>query len=47
MVAIHNHMIGESPRIVFLYYWGLGSTERLARTLKSALAVTKHHPLQP
>ena len=44
VVAIHNHMIGETPRIIFLHYWGLGSTESLARTLKSALAVTKHPP---
>jgi hypothetical protein len=44
VVAIHNHMIGETPRIVFLHYWGVGSTESLARTLKSALAVTKHPP---
>ena len=37
VVAIHNHMTGESPRIVFLHYWGVGSTERLARGLKAAL----------
>ena len=42
VVAIHNHMTGETPRIIFLHYWGLGSTESLAKTLKSALSVTKH-----
>jgi hypothetical protein len=44
VVAIHNHMAGETPRIMFLHYWGLGRTEDLARTLKSALARTKHQP---
>jgi hypothetical protein len=37
VVAIHNHMTGESPRAVFLHYWGVGSTDRLAKGLKSAL----------
>ena len=27
IVAIHNHMTGESPRIMFLHYWGIGPTE--------------------
>ena len=26
IVAIHNHMTLESPRIVFLHYWGIGAT---------------------
>ncbi|MBI4457254.1 MAG: DUF1259 domain-containing protein [Acidobacteria bacterium] len=37
IVAIHNHMQGETPRTVFLHYWGLGSTTELARGLKGAL----------
>ena len=41
-MAIHNHMTGESPRIIFLHYWGVGPTEALARTLRSALDKTKH-----
>lgn len=36
VVAIHNHMTLESPRIVFLHYWGLGSTHDLARAVKAA-----------
>ncbi len=39
IVAIHNHMISESPRIIFLHYWSIGSTTDLARGLKSALDV--------
>lgn len=38
IVAIHNHMIGESPRYVFLHYWGVGPVEDLAKGLKAALA---------
>lgn len=44
VVAIHNHMAGESPRILFLHFWGVGPTGMLARTLRSALDVTKHDP---
>lgn len=41
IVAIHQHMIGEQPRIIFLHYWGIGSAESLAKGLKAALAMTK------
>ena len=37
IVALHNHMIMESPRMMFLHFWGIGSTADLARGLKSAL----------
>jgi hypothetical protein len=44
VVAIHNHMTDESPRILFLHYWGVGPAEGLARTLAAALSKTKHEP---
>jgi len=47
VVAIHNHMTNENPRIMFLHYWGIGATEALAKTLKSALDKTKHLPPAP
>lgn len=37
IVAIHNHMTEESPRIIFLHFWGKGRAEDLAKTIKSAL----------
>ena len=37
IVAIHHHMIGESPRTVFLHYWGVGPTRELAKGLKASL----------
>jgi hypothetical protein len=44
VVAIHNHMTNENPRIVFLHFWGVGPTESLAKTIKTALDKTKHIP---
>ena len=41
IVAIHQHMTGESPRIMFLHYWGIGPTEALAKGLKAALDTQK------
>jgi hypothetical protein len=40
IVAIHQHMSGEQPRVVFLHYWGIGPSESLAKGLRSALDVT-------
>lgn len=37
VVAIHQHMTGESPRVIFLHYWGVGPTEGLAKGLRAAL----------
>jgi hypothetical protein len=37
VVAIHNHMIGTSPAIIFLHYWGKGPAEKLAIGFKAAL----------
>jgi hypothetical protein len=41
IVAIHNHMIGENPRVIFLHFWGVGPTADLAKGLKSALDTQK------
>ena len=41
IVAIHQHMTHEQPRMLFLHYWGVGRTEDLARALASALKKTK------
>jgi hypothetical protein len=37
VVAIHQHMTGEQPRILFLHYWGIGPTVDLAKGLSAAL----------
>lgn len=37
IVAIHQHMTEESPRILFLHYWGKGRASELASGVKAAL----------
>ena len=39
IVAIHHHMTGEEPRILFLHYWGRGPAGDLARSLQQTLVV--------
>jgi hypothetical protein len=41
VVAIHNHMTHEKPRLIFLHYWGIGSVSHLATGVKAALNLTK------
>jgi hypothetical protein len=42
VVAIHHHMIGETPRMLFLHYWGKGPAESLARAVKTAITQIGH-----
>ncbi len=39
--AIHNHVVGESPRVMYMHISGHGQGTALASTLHDALAVTK------
>ncbi len=41
IVAVHNHMIDEEPRIFFLHYWGTGPAEKLAQTVREAFDQAK------
>ena len=38
VVAIHHHMTGDRPMVIFLHYWGTGPTEKLASGFKAAVA---------
>ena len=40
VVAIHHHMTGEHPRILFLHYWGRGPAAQLAKVVKGAVDLT-------
>jgi hypothetical protein len=40
VVAVHNHMVHEQPRIFFLHYWGVGNASQLAKALRAALDQT-------
>ena len=37
IVAIHQHMTHETPRFMFLHYWGKGKAIDLAKAVKNAL----------
>jgi uncharacterized protein DUF1259 len=44
VVAIHHHMTGNRPMIVFLHYWGTGPAANLARGFKAAVDELGKHP---
>jgi hypothetical protein len=46
ITALHNHLIDETPRLMYLHYWGQGNEGALATALKAALQTTKT-PLTP
>jgi hypothetical protein len=39
--ALHNHLLGESPHVMYLHFSGHGDASTLARELHDALALTK------
>ncbi|TAL04395.1 MAG: DUF1259 domain-containing protein [Verrucomicrobia bacterium] len=41
IVAIHSHMTDETPRTLFLHYWGRGKAAALAKSLKAALDIQR------
>jgi hypothetical protein len=40
IVSIHHHMATETPRIIFLHYWGRGAAGALATKIKTAVELT-------
>ena len=38
VTAIHNHMLGERPRLFFVHFWANDDAQKLARALKAVLA---------
>ncbi|BCS32067.1 hypothetical protein TBR22_A12720 [Luteitalea sp. TBR-22] len=44
IVAIHHHMTGTQPVVIFLHYLGTGPAERLARGVRAALDVIGKAP---
>jgi uncharacterized protein DUF1259 len=41
ITALHNHLINESPSVMYLHFWGQGAAPALAASLKDALSKTK------
>ena len=37
VVAVHNHMLGDTPRMMFLHYYGRGPAAALAQGFRAAL----------
>ena len=40
VVAIHHHMTGTQPTVIFLHYWGQGPAEKLAAAVRAAIDLT-------
>jgi hypothetical protein len=40
VVAMHHHMIGTRPIVIFLHYWGRGRADALARGVRAAVDAT-------
>ena len=41
ITGLHNHLAGESPRVMYMHYYGQGEPTKLAETMKAAIALTK------
>ena len=41
ITAVHNHLIDETPHVLYLHYMGHGPAAQLATSLKEALSVSK------
>jgi hypothetical protein len=42
VVAMHHHMLGTQPAIIFLHYWGKGPADKLATGVRAALDQLGH-----
>ena len=47
VTAIHNHLLGESPHVMYTHILGRGDPAKLAETVHAALALTKTPLGQP
>ena len=41
ITAVHNHLLDETPRVMYMHYMGHGPAEQIAGSLRAALAVSK------
>ncbi len=46
VTALHNHIVGESPRVMYMHYSGQGDPVQLAEMMKAALVLT-NTPVTP
>jgi uncharacterized protein DUF1259 len=45
-MAVHNHLAGETPHVIYMHIMGKGDAEAIGRTIHDALSTTKT-PLAP
>src|SRR5436190_2043631 len=41
ITAVHNHLLNESPRVIYMHYMGHGQAVELAKSLHAGLAESK------
>src|SRR5258708_23049049 len=41
ITAVHNHLMGETPKVLYMHYMGHGPAAQLATSLRAALSVSK------
>jgi hypothetical protein len=41
ITALHNHLIGETPRVMYMHIHGMGNAANLAKAIHAAIAKTK------
>ena len=41
VTAIHNHMLGDEPRLFFMHFWANDDTPKVAKGLRAALDQVK------
>jgi Domain of Unknown Function (DUF1259) len=41
ITGVHNHLLNETPRVLFMHYLGHGNAAELVKSLRAALAVSK------
>jgi Domain of Unknown Function (DUF1259) len=41
ITAVHNHLLNETPRVIYMHYMGRGPAASLARSLREAVATSK------
>ena len=44
VVEVHNHTLGEQPRLFYLHFWAVGDSPALATTLREAVSATNAAP---
>jgi biotin operon repressor len=47
ITALHNHLINESPHVMYMHIHGMGDAAQMASVLHDALALTKTPPPAP